>query len=264
MRIPVYHLEAGNRSFDLNVPEEINRKIVDHSSDFNLCYTSHAARNLEREGIHPRFVSVIGSPLREVIDSVKAKVHTSKILTTLELQKDEYFLVSIHRQENIDVLERLHAIISCINRMTSEYSLKTIVSAHPRFRDKLSKQNKVLNENVHLTTPLGYVDFLKLQSESRIVISDSGSISEEAAILGIRAITIRDSMERPEALESGSILLAGTEPDHFMKTLRVALSEPISKVIPIDYQTPDSSTRVVNFIMSTVSQYHFWSGIRHN
>ncbi len=262
MRIPVYHLEAGNRSFDSNVPEEINRKIIDHSSDFNLCYTSHAARNLDREGIHPRFVSVIGSPLREVIDSVQTGVQASNILDTLNLQKNAYFVVSIHRQENIDLPGRLQAVISCINRMATEHNLKTIVSAHPRFVDKLSKQNYALSENVQLIKPLGYLDFLKLQSDSRLVISDSGSISEEAAILGIKAMTIRDSMERPEALEAGSILLAGTEPDHFMKSLETALSQPISKVVPHEYLIPDSSTRVVNFIQSTVSQFKFWSGTR--
>jgi UDP-N-acetylglucosamine 2-epimerase (non-hydrolysing) len=262
MRIPVYHLEAGNRSFDLNVPEEINRKIVDHSSDFNLCYTSHAARNLEREGIHPRFVSVIGSPLREVIDLVNPKVETSRILDELGIMPGKYFLASIHRQENIDSDERLGNIVDCLNSLVDEFSQPVIVSAHPRFVHKLSSFEKKLNPSIRMIKPFGFVDFLKLQTLSTLVISDSGSVSEESAIVGFKAVTFRDSMERPEALEAGSIIMTGTSAPEFMQAVRIALASPKSEQIPSDYLIPDTSTRVVNFMTSTISQYGFWNGIR--
>ena len=155
LRIPVYHLEAGNRSFDLNVPEEINRKIVDHSSDFNLCYTSHAARNLEREGIQSRFVSVIGSPLREIIDLLKPKVEASEILKEQGIHSGEYFLASIHRQENIDSQERLRNIVDCLNSLVDEFSQPVIVSAHPRFVQKIATMEKQLNPAVRLVKPFG-------------------------------------------------------------------------------------------------------------
>lgn len=262
MRIPVYHLEAGNRSFDLNVPEEINRKIVDHSSDFNLCYTSHAARNLEREGIHPRFVSVVGSPLREVINSVKPKLETSKILEELGIAPGQYFLASIHRQENIDSQERLGNLFDCLNSLADEYSQPVIVSAHPRFVHKISSFERKLNPSIRIIKPFGFVDFLKLQTLSMLVISDSGSISEESAIAGFKAVTIRDSMERPEALEAGSIIMTGTSAPKFMQAVRISLESPQSVLVPSDYLIPDTSTRVVNFMTSTISQYGFWSGIR--
>jgi UDP-N-acetylglucosamine 2-epimerase len=262
MRIPVYHLEAGNRSFDLNVPEEINRRIVDHSSDFNLCYTSHAARNLEREGIHPRFVSVIGSPLREVIDLVKPKLEASRILDELGIMPGKYFLASIHRQENIDSSERLGNVVDCLNSLVDEFSLPVIVSAHPRFVHKLSSFEKRLNPSIRIIKPFGFVDFLKLQTLSTLVISDSGSVSEESAIVGFKAVTFRDSMERPEALEAGTIIMTGTSAPKFIQAVQISLESPKSELIPSDYLIPDTSTRVVNFMTSTIGQYGFWNGIR--
>lgn len=262
MQIPVYHLEAGNRSFDLNVPEEINRKIVDHSSSFNLCYTSHATRNLEREGIHPRFLAVIGSPLREVIESVKSKVEASKVLQELGLEPTEYFLASIHRQENINSHLRLEGIVQCLNALAAEFAQPVIVSAHPRFVQKLTYFGKKLNPTIRLVKPFGFVDFLKLQISSTLVISDSGSVSEESAIVGFRAVTLRDSMERPEALEAGSVIMTGTNPLQFMQAIRLACESPKSEIIPSEYLIPDSSTRVINFITSTINQHAFWNGIR--
>jgi len=262
MQIPVYHLEAGNRSFDLNVPEEINRKIVDHSSDFNLCYTSHAARNLEREGLHPRFVSVVGSPLREVIDFVKPKLEASRVLDDLGIQSGRYFLASIHRQENIDSNQRLGNIVDCLNSLVNEYAQPVIVSAHPRFVHKISSLEKKLNPLIQMAKPFGFVDFLKLQTSSTLVISDSGSVSEESAIAEFKAVTLRDSMERPEALEAGTIIMTGTDPSKFIQSVQVALDSPKSATIAKDYLIPDTSTRVVNFIISTVGQYGFWNGIR--
>jgi UDP-N-acetylglucosamine 2-epimerase len=262
MQIPVYHLEAGNRSFDLNVPEEINRQLVDHCSSFNLCYTSHAARNLEREGIHPQFISVIGSPLREVIDSVSSKLKTSMVIRELGIEPGAYFLASIHRQENIDSPLRLGKIVQCLNSLTAEFAQPIVVSAHPRFVQKISQLEKRLNPTVRMVKPFGFVDFLKLQKSSKLVISDSGSVSEESAIVGFKAVTLRDSMERPEALEAGTIIMSGTNPPQFMQAVRLALDSPKSKKMPIEYLIPDTSTRVVNFIASTLGQHAFWNGIR--
>lgn len=262
MKIPVYHLEAGNRSFDSNVPEEINRKIIDHSSDFNLCYTRSAAINLDKEGIDSRYVSVIGSPLCEVINSITPKVKSSKVIQDLNLTPNNYFLVSLHRQENIDSESRLNKVTACLNSLVSEFNLPVIVSAHPRLTNKISTLKQSFHPSIHLFKPFGFVDFLQLQISSKLVISDSGSISEEAAISGFKAVTLRDSMERPEALEAGTIIMTGTEVTQFVHAVRIALDSPKSLVIPDEYLIPDTSTRVVNFLISTIGQYEFWNGIR--
>jgi len=262
LQIPVYHLEAGNRSFDLNVPEEINRRIVDHASDFNLCYTTHAARNLQNEGMHPRFVAVVGSPLREVLEVYGKKISNSKVLSSLSVEPEKFFLISLHRQENIDSPKRLNSLISCLNLLAEEFELPIIVSAHPRFVDKVSQSNQDLNKHIIFQEPFCFTDYNKLQVSSLLVISDSGSVSEEASILGFKAVTLRDSMERPEALESGTIIMSGTEPVIFMQSVRIALQNQIITNWPLDYQIPDTSNRVVNFLTSTVSQVKFWQGLR--
>lgn len=263
MKIPVYHLEAGNRSFDANVPEEINRKVIDHSSDFNLCYTRHAASNLEKEGVDSRYISVIGSPLCEVINSISPKVKLSKVIQNLKLIPNNYFLVSLHRQENIDSEARLNQVIACLNSLVSEFHLPVIVSAHPRLTSKISNLKQAIHPSIQLLKPFGFADFLHLQISSKLVISDSGSISEEAAISGFRAVTLRDSMERPEALEAGTIIMTSTEVTHFMHAVRIALDSPKSLEVPHEYLIPDTSTRVVNFLISTIGQYEFWNGIRN-
>ena len=262
MKIPVYHLEAGNRSFDLNVPEEINRKIIDHSSDFNLCYTRHAARNLEKEGFPSRQVAVIGSPLREVIEFISPKIRDSKILDQLKIISGNYFLISLHRQENIDAEDRLNNIISCLNNLAREFEIPIIVSAHPRFADKLSNLQISLHSNIKLMKPFGYVDYMKLQKESKLVVSDSGSVSEESAIADFRSVTLRDSMERPEALEAGSIILTGTNPANFVNLIKITIDSEKSRVMPDEYLIPDTSTRVLNYLLSTIGQFEFWNGLR--
>jgi UDP-N-acetylglucosamine 2-epimerase (non-hydrolysing) len=262
MHIPIYHLEAGNRSFDLNVPEEINRKIVDHASDFNLCYTNHAARNLQSEGMHSRFISVIGSPLNEVLNSCSEKISNSKVLSELGLEVNKYFLVSLHRQENIDSPIRLQSLIDCLNLLASEFKIPIVVSAHPRFVDKVAQIDKKLDSLISFQEPFSFTDYIKLQLSSHLVLSDSGSVSEEASILGFNAVTLRDSMERPEALESGAIIMSGTEPTLFIQSVRIALQNQGPRGCPVDYQISDTSTRVVNFIISTIGQVKFWQGLR--
>jgi len=260
--IPVYHLEAGNRSFDQNVPEEINRHIIDHFADFNLAYTVHAKENLLREGLHPRNISVIGSPLNEVMTKFKSQIEKSTILKDLTIESGKYFLVSAHRQENVDDPIRLKQLVEAFNSVAAKFKLPVIVSTHPRTKSKLDALKIQLHPLLDIHTPFGFFDYNKLQKEARIVFSDSGSVSEESVILGFPAITIRDSMERPEALEAGSILMSGISSAGIMEAIDILESGVISKSAPSEYLIPDSSTRVVNFIASTVHQHSFWSGLR--
>ena len=260
--IPVYHLEAGNRSFDPNVPEEINRKIIDHFSDFNLAYTSVARANLLREGLHPRNSIVIGSPLYEVLAGSANQIEKSNILKVLNIHKGNYFLVSAHRQENIDNPIRLKTLVDSLNKLVSTYGIPVICSVHPRMKSKTDALKLEFNSLVELHPPFGFFDYNKLQINSRLVLSDSGSISEESAILGFRAITIRDSMERPEALESASIVLAGIEANGIIRAISITESDSSKPCPPAEYLIENTTERVVKFIASTIQQHGFWSGIR--
>ena len=260
--IPVYHLEAGNRSFDQNVPEEINRRIIDHFSDFNLAYTSNAKENLMREGLHPRNSTVIGSPLCEVISYFSNEINSSKILANLKIKSGTYFLVSTHRQENVDDPSRLKELIDSLNLVALQFKVPIIVSTHPRTKSKLDSLKVEIDPLLQFYPPFGFIDYCKLQKDARIVFSDSGSISEESVILGFKAITIRDSMERPEALETGSIIMSGLNQKSIIESIRVIESGSTSKTPPSEYMIPDTSTRVINFITSTIHQHSFWSGLR--
>jgi UDP-N-acetylglucosamine 2-epimerase (non-hydrolysing) len=260
--IPIYHLEAGNRSFDSNVPEETNRKIVDHFADFNFAYTEHARRNLLQEGLHPRNSVVIGSPMFEVIGRHKKHIEDSRILKELKLAPKGYFLLSAHRQENIDKPYRVKLLVSSLNKVMEVYKLPIIVTTHPRLKSKLSELDLDLNPEIKFYEPFGFFDYCKLQKEAKVVLSDSGSVSEESAILGFQAITIRDSMERPEALESGIILMSGLNPDGFIQAINQLEDVTRFPGLPSDYFIPNTSQRVVNFISSTVGVHKFWSGVR--
>jgi UDP-N-acetylglucosamine 2-epimerase len=262
MGIPVYHLEAGNRSFDPNVPEEINRRLVDHASDFNLVYSEHARRNLLNEGLSPRNICLIGSPMFEVIMKNFDAIENSNVLERLCLQKDKYFVVSTHRQENIDSTVRLTAIVNMLNEIANQYGLPIILSTHPRIKEKLANIELRPHENIVLHEPLGFIDYCHLQSKALLTISDSGSISEEATILGFKAITLRDSMERPEALEAGSVLMSGINSGSLIESIEFKLSSGLAKNPPSEYSVQDSSLRTVNFILSTIPNFHFWSGLR--
>lgn len=262
MGIPIYHLEAGNRSFDQNVPEEINRRIVDHAADFNLPYTSHGKANLIAEGIHPRTIAIMGSPLKEVLDYFEAQISGSKVLDKLGLKRGEYFLISAHRQENIDSPERLDILLRSLNAVASNFGLPVLVSTHPRTRNKISESKQSTNSLITFHDPFGFLDFARLQICSRAVLSDSGSVSEESAILGFPAITIRDSMERPEALESASIVMSGIGEESILQAITLLEQLPKSTHPPLEYLIEDSSVRVTNFIFSTVKQFKFWNGLR--
>lgn len=262
--IPVYHLEAGNRSFDSNVPEEINRKIVDHFSDFNLAYTDRARENLIREGISSRNIATIGSPLKEVLTTHLTSIENSKILIDLGIESKNYFLVSAHRQENIDDPKRLSVLVDSINTIAAKFKLPVIVSLHPRSKNKIDTAKLSFHPLVRLHEPFGFLDYNKLQIEARVVLSDSGSVSEESVILGFPAVTIRDSMERPEALESGSILMSGITKEGIIEAISILESGAASHSHPPEYLISDTSTRVTNFISSTIHQHSFWNGLRNS
>jgi len=260
--IPIYHLEAGNRSYDPNVPEESNRKIVDHFADFNLTYTLNSKENLIREGLHPRNLTVIGSPLYEVFAKFKNNIDNSNIIEKLKLKRNHYFLVSIHRQENVNDPERLAILIDALNTLATRYQIPIIVSTHPRTKSKLDKLKNKPHNLIRFEDPFGFFDYSKLQKESRIVISDSGSVAEESVILGFQAITIRDSLERPEALESGSIILSGITSAGLIQAIVVLENGESATNPPTEYLIKDTSNRVVRFITSTVQQHTFWTGLR--
>jgi UDP-N-acetylglucosamine 2-epimerase (non-hydrolysing) len=269
MHIPVYHMEAGNRSFDENVPEETNRRLVDHVSDFNLPYTEHARRNLLAEGLPPRRIMVSGSPMREVLDYYMQKIQASKILKTLDLEPQKYFLVSAHRQENVDSPERLKDLLETLKKVHETRGLPIMVSTHPRTRKQLESIPGYKEiKGVVFHEPFGFVDYNKLQLNAKCVLSDSGTISEESIILGFPAVTIRDSMERPEALEFGGIVMTGLKAANVIAGIRSATEDgrfakgTPSESLPAGYEVTDCSTRVVRFMLSTISRHHEWAGIR--
>jgi UDP-N-acetylglucosamine 2-epimerase len=269
MHIPVYHMEAGNRSFDENVPEETNRRLVDHVSDFNLPYTEHARRNLLAEGLPPRRIMVSGSPMREVLDHYMQKIQASNVLKTLDLEPQNYFLVSAHRQENVDPPERLKDLLETLKKIHETWGLPIMVSTHPRTRKQLeSIPGYKETKGVVFHEPFGFIDYNKLQLNAKCVLSDSGTISEESIILGSPAVTIRDSMERPEALEFGGIVMTGLKAASVIAGIRSVTEDGSSRketsanIFPAGYEVTDCSTRVVRFMLSTISRHHEWAGIR--
>jgi UDP-N-acetylglucosamine 2-epimerase (non-hydrolysing) len=267
MRIPVYHMEAGNRCFDENVPEETNRRLVDHVADFNLVYTEHARRNLIAEGLHPRRILLTGSPMREVLEQYRPQIEASDALTPLGLEPRGYFLVSAHREENVDSPARLRMLLDCLTAVHDKWKLTVIVSTHPRTRKRLEALDGFDgHDGLRFMEPFGFHDYNKLQMDAFCVLSDSGTISEESSILGFPAITLRDSIERPEALDAGSILMSGLDVDDVIVAVSVANGRSTEnrapRSMPTGYEIADSSTRAVNFILSTAKRHHQWAGIR--
>jgi UDP-N-acetyl-L-fucosamine synthase len=263
MRIPGYHMEAGNRSFDENVPEETNRRLVDHVADFNLAYTEHARRNLLSEGLHPRRVMVTGSPMREVLEHFRGEIDASPILDQLGLQAGGYFLVSAHREENVDSPARLTKLLECLSQVHAAYDLPVVVSTHPRTRKRLEALGDSGVGDIRWLEPFGFHDYNHLQMQAACVLSDSGTISEESAILGFPAITLRESIERPEALDAGTIMMTGLEVADVMAAVEIAMADAVPGTsVPAGYEISDVSNRVVRFIVSTASRHHTWAGIR--
>ncbi|WP_444950765.1 non-hydrolyzing UDP-N-acetylglucosamine 2-epimerase [Micromonospora ureilytica] len=266
MRVPVYHMEAGNRCFDLNVPEETNRRMVDHVADFNLVYTEHARRNLLAEGLHPRRILHTGSPMREVLEHYRDGVERSTILDQLGLTAGDYFVVSAHREETVDRPERLGRLLDCLRAVRDTWGLPVLVSTHPRTRKRLEAlaDDALALDGIAFHEPFGLLDYVRLQSQARCTLSDSGTISEESAILGFPAVTLRESIERPEALDTGGIVMTGLDPDGVLEAIRVVVDQVAADGVPCpaDYQVSDTSRRVVDFILSTVRRHHDWAGIR--
>jgi UDP-N-acetylglucosamine 2-epimerase (non-hydrolysing) len=260
MKVPVYHLEAGNRCFDQNVPEETNRRLVDHVSDFNLVYTEHARRNLLAEGLHPRRIMHTGSPMREVLDHYRPRVMASDVLRRLGLTPGGYFVVSAHREENVDDPGRLRSLLDCLRTVHGEWRLPIVVSTHPRTRNRLEDLGVGALDGITFHPPFGLFDYVHLQLHARCTLSDSGTISEESAILGFPAVCLRDAIERPEALDTGVTLLAGLDPAGIREAIEVATAQPAA--CPADYLIPDTSLRVVRFVLGTVRRHAGWAGLR--
>jgi len=268
MKIPLYHMEAGNRCFDFNVPEEMNRRIIDHIADFNLVYTEHARRHLLSEGFPHRRIYLTGSPMREVLMDHMDKIRSSKILDELGLRKNEYFVVSAHREENVDNRENLLNILASLNRLHNEFALPVIVSTHPRTRKRLESLGKVgISDSIRFLKPFGFLDYNWLQMNARCTISDSGTIAEESAILGFPAVTIRNATERPEALDAGTVIMTGLDPDTIVASVRLQTSEDNARMprrIPADYEIENTSYRVTKFILGTAKLSHIWENIKPN
>jgi UDP-N-acetyl-L-fucosamine synthase len=263
MHIPVYHMEAGNRCFDENVPEETNRRLVDHIADFNLVYTEHARRNLLAEGLHPRRILLTGSPMREVLDYYRARIDSSDVLSRLGLTPQGYFLVSAHREENVDAPNRLHALLDCLRAVRDRWGLPVLVSTHPRTRLRLETLGSgVDTSGIQFNEPFGFLDYNHLQTKAFCVLSDSGTISEESSILGFPAITLRSSIERPESLDSGSIIMTDLHAETVVAGIDSASADHLLTASPEAYRIKDCSVRVRNFILSTAHEHAFWSGLR--
>jgi UDP-N-acetylglucosamine 2-epimerase (non-hydrolysing) len=265
MRIPSYHMEAGNRCFDENVPEETNRRLVDHVADFNLAYTEHARRNLLAEGLHPRRIIVTGSPMREVLETFRDQIDDSDALDRLELLPRDYFLVSAHREENVDDPARLNMLLDCLIAVRERFKKRIVVSTHPRTRKRIEALGDSDRElsGIDFMQPFGFHDYNKLQLQAACVLSDSGTISEESSILGFPAVTLRESIERPEALDSGSIVMTGLIATDVTRAVALAMNAGYaSSSLPAGYEIMDTSARVVRFMISTAGRSHDWAGIR--
>jgi len=265
LKVPVYHMEAGNRSFDENVPEETNRRLVDHVSDYNLVYTEHARRNLLSEGIHPSRILLTGSPMLEVLEGNREAIASSDILEKQGLVKGGYFLVSLHREENVDNPERLTAALRALQQLSAKYQLPVLVSTHPRTRARLESQAGEVKENLIFHAPFGFNDYVNLQINARLVLSDSGTISEESSTLAFPAVSLRDAIERPEAIDTGVTITTGVEAESVLDGVDITLrqfEEDGPAEIPADYRIPDTSRRVVNFIRSTANTHHARNNIR--
>ncbi len=266
LRIPLYHMEAGNRCFDLNVPEEINRRIIDHIADFNLVYTEHARRHLLSEGLPHRRIYLTGSPMREVLQHYAAQIEASEILQTLGLDKQGYFIVSVHREENVDSENRLRQVAEILSALADEFSKPVIVSTHPRTKKRLDALRPAYQHPlVSFLPPFGFFDYVHLQQNAACSVSDSGTIAEESAILSFPAVTIRDAMERPEALDTGSIAITGLDAASVVENVRYTMRSTASDAAaacPGDYTITDTSHRVLRLILGTAKLSNIWDGIR--
>lgn len=272
MKVPIYHMEAGNRSFDRNVPEETNRKLVDHIADFNLVYTEHARRHLLSEGMQHRRIYLTGSPMREVLEHYRAQITQSDVLDRLELKRRGYFIVSLHREENVDSSARLLQLADTLDALAAEHGLPVIVSTHPRTRKRLDAlTQRTPHSLVQYLKPFGFHDYNQLQMNAFCAISDSGTIAEEASILGFPAITPRDAIERPEGLDVGCIIMTGLHRETILDAVSAVTAmfdereaAGVAHPVPTDYCIANTAERVVSLILGTARLSNGWDGIRAN
>jgi UDP-N-acetyl-L-fucosamine synthase len=253
LKIPIFHMEAGNRCFDENLPEEINRRIVDHTSDVNLCYTEHARRYLNFEGVPKERTFVVGSPMAEILNTHAENIDNSNILETLELKKGKYILLSAHREENIDNEQNFFALMNAINTMAETYDLPIIYSTHPRSKKIIEERGFEFHSNVKSLQPFGFFDFNNLQRNAFCVVSDSGTIAEEASFFKFPAVSIRTSTERPEVLDKGNMIIGNITTDQVLQAVNMAVGMKRNNDIGIDvpnYVDENISVKVVKIIQS--------------
>jgi UDP-N-acetylglucosamine 2-epimerase (non-hydrolysing) len=250
MGIPVFHMEAGNRCYDDRVPEEVNRRIIDHSSDVLLPYTERSRANLLREGIAGERIYVTGNPIKEVLDFYKPHIDSSTALKNLGLETGKYFLVTLHRAENVDLDERLESFIEAFHLLNKEYGVPVICSLHPRTRSQLKKQGKIMErDGIRAIEPLGLFDFIHLEQRAMCVMSDSGTVQEECCIFNIPNVTLRDVTERPETVEVGSNMISGAEPSSILSCVKIVLNQPRDWTAPLEYLARDVSSTVLKILL---------------
>lgn len=252
LKIPVFHMEAGNRCFDDNVPEEVNRRIVDHTSDINLPYTDHAKVNLLREGLRPDRIVVTGSPLPEIFERHRAAIASSSVLASLAIEPGRYLLVSVHREENVDDPAVLTQLLEALESLTAEHGVPAIVSTHPRTRKRIDALGRTFSSALRFSKPFGFFDYVHLQQAALCNISDSGTIHEDAAILGIPAVVVRTATERPEAIDAGSVVLCGVDKSDIAAAVRLVVSQHRAGVRfppPKDYLPSPVADKVARLII---------------
>uniref|UniRef100_Q47GL1 UDP-N-acetylglucosamine 2-epimerase n=1 Tax=Dechloromonas aromatica (strain RCB) TaxID=159087 RepID=Q47GL1_DECAR len=252
-KIPVFHMEAGNRCFDQNVPEELNRKVLDHLSDINLVLTEHARRYLLDEGIRSETIFKTGSHMREVLDYYMPRILQSDILGRLQLAEKKFFIVSLHREENVDSPAALSSLLETLNALAKEYRLPIIVSTHPRTRKRLDAHGvQVLEPQIRFLKPFGFTDYVRLQMQALCVLSDSGTITEETSLLKLRAVMLRTAHERPEGMDAGTLIMTGLKSERVLDAVRMAIDEGASHTPVGDYENPAVSQQVLRIVMSYV------------
>ncbi len=254
-KVPVFHMEAGNRCFDQRVPEELNRKVLDHLSDINLVLTEHARRYLIAEGIRPETIIKTGSHMHEVLNHYMPKIQASDVLQRMQLERGRYFIVSAHREENVDSEENLRDLLGTLNALAETYDVPVIVSTHPRTRKRLDALSGVeIDARIQFMKPFGFCDYIRLQMDSLCVISDSGTITEEASLLNLPAITVRNAHERPEGMDAGTLIMAGLKKERVLHAVRITVAQHTREkaaVHPVqDYENPSVSKQVLRIVES--------------
>jgi UDP-N-acetylglucosamine 2-epimerase (non-hydrolysing) len=252
--IPVYHMESGNRCYDDRVPEEINRRIIDHSSSILLPYTYRSKENLVREGIEPERIFVTGNPIKQVIDEFSAEIAASEVLDRLKVEQRNYFLATIHRAENVDLPERLVSIFNGLAMIAERFSIPVLVSVHPRTADKLNQHGiQASADSIRLLEPLGFFDFVKLEQNARAVLTDSGTVQEECCIFGIANVTVRDVTERPETIEAGSNIISGADTHSILRCVELAMNATTTWSPPAEYLNANVAETVIKIILGYTS-----------